>query len=87
MPDTKGQEAMQVMDKLRKLVGGIRLGEKGSPPMTFGLAEPILGNGTEPVDSITELINRVEEALEGAHKDGVGMGKLLTPPALGSSPA
>ena len=85
MPDTKGPEAMQVMDKLRKLVGGIRLGDKGSPPMTFGLAEPILGNGTEPVDSVTELINRVEDALEGAHKDGVGMGKLLTPADAGSA--
>jgi diguanylate cyclase (GGDEF)-like protein len=83
MPDTKGPEAMVVMDKLRKLVGGIRLGDKASPPMTFGLAEPILGNGTEPVDSVTELINRVEAALEGAHKDGVGMGKLLTPEAPG----
>ncbi len=87
MPDTKGQEAMLVMDKLRKLVGGIRLGEKPSPPMSFGVAEPILGNGTEPVDSVTELINRVEDALEGAYKDGVGMGKLLSPAESGSAPA
>jgi PleD family two-component response regulator len=78
LPDTKGPEAMQVMDKIRRLMSSIKLAGKPSPPVTFGLAEPILDSGIDAVDSVTELINRAEDALEAACKEGLGTGKLLT---------
>ncbi len=81
MPDTKGAEALQVMDKMRKLMSTVKLNDKVVPPLTYGLAEPILDPNYDIIDCVTELINRAEDAMAAAHKDGLGSGKMLSPTA------
>jgi tetratricopeptide (TPR) repeat protein/GGDEF domain-containing protein len=76
MPDTKAAEGVQVMEKMRKLVGTVKLADR-VPPLAWGMAEPVLNNGMDAVDSVTELINRAESALELALQEGGGTGKVL----------
>jgi hypothetical protein len=54
----------------------VKIGER-VPPFTYGVVEPIRDPATDAVDSVTELINRAEQALEAAHKAGGNTGKLL----------
>jgi diguanylate cyclase (GGDEF)-like protein len=76
MPGTKGSDGMQVMEKIRRIVGGVKISER-VPPFTYGVVEPVVDAATDAVDSVTELINRAEKALEEAHKEGGNGGKLL----------
>ena len=61
---------------MRRIVGGVKIADR-VPPFTYGVVEPITDDSTDAVDSVTELINRAEEALEEAHKMGGNGGKLL----------
>jgi hypothetical protein len=45
-----------------------------------GMGEAILSQSMDEVDSVTELINRVETALEAAEREGEGAAKLLLRP-------
>ena len=45
--------------------------------MAVAVAEPIHDDATDSVDSVTELINRLEQALDEAHKAGGNGGKFL----------
>ena len=76
MPGTKGTDGMQVMEKMRRIVGSVKIRER-VPPFTYGVVEPITDEHTDAVDSVTELINRAEQALEEAHQAGGNGGKLL----------
>ncbi len=80
LPDTKGQDVFLVVEKMRKISGGLRVSDKPAPPLTCGIAEALLDGDTDAVDTVTELINRAEEALDTAHKEGGNTGKLLEPP-------
>jgi len=77
MPGTKGSDGMQVMEKMRRIVGSVKISER-VPSFTYGVVEPVNDQVTDAVDSVTELINRAEQALEEAQKDGGNVGKLLT---------
>ena len=77
---TNGKDALPVMERIRKMAASIRIGERPSLPVTVGIAEAVLRGGIEPADIVTELINRVEAALETAHAEGASS-KLLGPPA------
>jgi diguanylate cyclase (GGDEF)-like protein len=76
MPGTKGSDGLQVMEKMRRIVSSAKLSER-IPPFTYGVVEPVRDTETDAVDSVTELINRAEQALEEAHKAGGNTGKLL----------
>jgi diguanylate cyclase (GGDEF)-like protein len=76
MPGTKGPDGLQVMEKMRRIVMSVKIGER-VPPFTYGVVEPIRDPASDAVDSVTELINRAEQALEEAHKAGGNTGKLL----------
>lgn len=78
LPSTRGKETFSVVDKVRKVLSGIKIGDH-EPPLSAGIAEAVLQGKIDPADSITELINRVEAALEAAQKEGCG-NKLLLPP-------
>jgi len=46
-----------------------------------GVAEAVLQGQIDPVDSVTEVINRVELALEAADQEGDSVTKFLPPMA------
>ena len=76
--DTAEKEGMMAVEKLRKLIAEVRLptkdgGEKGKPlPFSGGLAEAVVRENYDPVDIVTEVINRAEHALTMALTQGPG---------------
>ena len=64
-------EALMAVEKLRKLVEDVRISEK---PLAFsaGVAEAIVRQQFDPVDIVTEVINRAELALDMAVAQGAG---------------
>jgi len=71
--DTGEKEALLAVEKLRKLVADVRLPGKDQPvPFSAGLAEAVMRSGYDPVDVVTEVINRAEQALHDALAQGAG---------------
>src|SRR5581483_6090787 len=67
LADTPEKNAFFVVDKWRKLLAGIRVPGRSIPlSMTVGIAEAVMDSRWDPVDIVTEVINRVEAALEAA---------------------
>jgi len=65
--ETSAKEATVAAEKLRKIVSGITVFEKDSAiPFHAGLAEAVMREQFDPVDIVTEVINRVEHALTEA---------------------
>jgi diguanylate cyclase (GGDEF)-like protein len=86
--DTAEKEAMMAVEKLRKIIAGVQLpakeGAAKGHAMEFsaGLAEAVVKEIYDPVDIVTEVINRAEHAL--ATSLGQGHGKIV---ALGAARA
>ncbi len=71
LADTGEKNALLVLEKLRKLLGNIRLGtNKDALPMAAGIAEIVIHPHFEPADIVTEAINRLEAALDRAKLEG-----------------
>ncbi len=76
--ETAEKEAMLALEKLRKIIAGVHLpGKDGSDKtraMEFsaGLAEAVVRESYDPLDIVTEVINRAEQALEAAAAQGAG---------------
>ena len=71
--DTAEKEGLQAIEKLRRLIADVRLPGKDQPiPLTAGLAEAVIRQQYDPVDVVTEVINRVEQALQEAAQQGPG---------------
>jgi diguanylate cyclase (GGDEF)-like protein len=76
--ETAEKEALLAVEKLRKIVSAVRLPAKGEnaegPTAQFsaGLAEAVIRTEFDPVDVVTEVINRVEHALGQAMAQGPG---------------
>ena len=71
--DTAEKEGLLAIEKLRRLMADIRLPGKDQPiPLTAGLAEAVMRQQYDPVDIVTEVINRVEQALQEAVVQGPG---------------
>jgi diguanylate cyclase (GGDEF)-like protein len=78
--DTAEKEARQAVEKLRKLVADVRLPGKDQPiTFTAGLAEAMMRSNFDPVDIVTEVINRAEQALHDALAQGAGSVMALAP--------
>jgi diguanylate cyclase (GGDEF)-like protein len=79
--DTAEKEAMMAIEKLRKIIAGVHLpakeGSDKGHAMEFsaGLAEAVVKESYDPVDIVTEVINRAEHAL--ATSLGQGHGKIV----------
>jgi diguanylate cyclase (GGDEF)-like protein len=79
--DTAEKEAMMAVEKLRKIIAGVHLPAKDGAAkghaMEFsaGLAEAVVKESYDPVDIVTEVINRAEHAL--ATSLGQGHGKIV----------
>jgi diguanylate cyclase (GGDEF)-like protein len=76
--DTTEKEAMMAIEKLRKIIAGVRLpakeGSEEGHAMEFsaGLAEAVIKESYDPVDIVTEVINRAEHALATSLAHGLG---------------
>ena len=71
LSDTTEKNAFLVVDKMRKVLAPIKIpGTEKTPPISVGIAEAVLQERYDAVDMVTEVINRVESALEIARAEG-----------------
>jgi diguanylate cyclase (GGDEF)-like protein len=76
--DTAEKEALMAIEKLRKVIAGVRLpakdgAEKGHAlEFSAGLAEAVVRESYDPIDIVTEVINRAEHALATSMVQGPG---------------
>jgi diguanylate cyclase (GGDEF)-like protein len=84
--ETGIEEALASVEKLRKTCGQITLpGTEETVPFNAGLAEAVVRQPFDPVDIVTEVINRAEEALEASVAEGLG--KIISLTAVFSTAA
>ena len=83
--ETAEKEAMMAIEKLRKIVAGLRWpakegSEQGALALfSAGVAEAVIRSEFDPVDVVTEVINRAEHALGQAMGQGPGHVMALGP--------
>jgi diguanylate cyclase (GGDEF)-like protein len=78
LSDTAEKNAFLVVEKMRKVLSSVRVpGTDRAPNMSVGIAEAVLLEKFDPVDIVTEAINRVESALEQARHEGGNKAKAL----------
>jgi len=71
LSDTNEKNAFLVVDKMRKVLVTTKIpGTDRTPPMSVGIGETVLQTRFDPVDIVTEVINRVENALDLARAEG-----------------
>ena len=83
LSDTSEKNAFFVVEKLRKVLASVTIpGKQGAPVLTAGIAEAVMQSRFDPVDIVTEVINRAEAALEAARGQGGGKAQALAPQFL-----
>jgi diguanylate cyclase (GGDEF)-like protein len=76
--ETGENEALRVVDKMRRLIA-TAIGEKQiASSFNAGIAGAVLRQQFDPVDIVTEVINRVERALEKSVAEGPGKSVVMT---------
>ncbi len=71
--DTGEKEAMLAVEKLRRLLSDVRFNPKSQPvDFSAGLAQAVMRQHFDPVDIVTEVVNRADLALEQAVAQGTG---------------
>jgi diguanylate cyclase (GGDEF)-like protein len=71
--ETPEKEGVMAAEKLQRLLSQLRLPEKQeSVDFSAGLAEAVVRGEFDPVDIVTEVINRAEQALQTAMGQGAG---------------
>ncbi len=88
--ETAEKEAMLAIEKLRKIIADVRLpgkdGAQGQPAQfSAGVAEAVIRTEYDPIDVVTEIINRAEHAVSQAMAQGPGKIVALGPAALATS--
>ena len=84
--ETGEKEAVMAVEKLRKLLGEVKLSDE-ILPFSAGLAEAVVRQLFDPVDIVTEVINRADKALETAVAQGMGRIVSLAPSAAAAAVA
>jgi diguanylate cyclase (GGDEF)-like protein len=69
--ETGEKEALMAIEKLRKLLAEVKLSDE-IVPFSAGLAEAVVRQQFDPVDIVTEVINRADKALDAAVAQGLG---------------
>ncbi len=69
--ETGEKEAQMAIEKLRKLLAEVKLSDE-IVPFSAGLAEAVVRQQFDPVDIVTEVINRADKALDAAVTQGMG---------------
>ena len=88
LADTGEKNAFLAVEKLRRALSSIRLpGKDHGPALSAGIAEALLVREFEPVDIVTEVVNRVEAALAISKLDPRGAVNSLAPQLASSSAA
>lgn len=83
LADTGEKSAFFVVDKMRKVLSGIHMpGKTAAVGVTVGIAEAVLQARFDPVDIVTEVINRAEAAMEAAKSEGSNAAKSLSAPVF-----
>jgi len=88
--ETAEKEALLAIEKLRKITGDLRFpakdgaSEGAAAQFSAGIAEAVIRTEYDPVDIVTEIINRAEHALSQAMAHGLGKVVALGPDALAS---
>jgi diguanylate cyclase (GGDEF)-like protein len=71
--DTGEKEALLAVEKLKRLLAEVRYPGKDKPvEFNAGLAQAVMRQHFDPVDIVTEVVNRADHALELAVAQGVG---------------
>jgi GGDEF domain-containing protein len=80
LSDTSEKNAFLVVDKMRKVLSPTKIpGTERAPSISVGIAETVLLERFDAVDMVTEVINRVESALEVARTEGGNKAHSLAP--------
>lgn len=75
--ETAEKEALMAAEKLQRLAAQVKLPEKqGAIRFNAGIAEAVVRADFDPVDIVTEVVNRAEQALETAR--GQGANKIVS---------
>jgi diguanylate cyclase (GGDEF)-like protein len=75
--DTGEKEALLAVEKLRRLLADVRYpGKNQTVEFSAGLAQAVMRQHFDPVDIVTEVVNRADQALELAA--GQGLGKVVS---------
>jgi diguanylate cyclase (GGDEF)-like protein len=69
--ETAEKEALMAVEKLRKLLADVKLADE-LLPFSAGVAEAVVRQQFDPVDIVTEVINRADMALDTAVAQGMG---------------
>lgn len=81
LPGATGKDSTPVMEKMKRLAINTAAGSGTNPPeLVAGFAEAIREGTMDNVDRVTELINRVEWALDEAVRSGGGTVRVMEPP-------
>ena len=71
LSDTSEKNAFLVVDKMRKVLVSTKIPSTDrQPALSVGIAEAVLQPQFDAVDVVTEVINRVEAALDEARAEG-----------------
>ncbi len=88
LPDTSDKNSFFVVEKMRKALNGLKVPNSDKAiPITVGIAEAVMQSQYDPIDIVTEVINRAENALEAARNEGGDTAKSLAPQFLNSAVA
>jgi GAF domain-containing protein len=80
LSDTTEKNALLAADKMRRVLAGVHVpGTDQSVPVNAGIAEAVIAENYDPVDIVTELINRAAFALEIAEAEGGNKTHALAP--------
>ena len=69
-PDTALPQAGLAVEKVRHAIAQVRVNGAGASTFCAAVCEVPLGPNFDAVDGVTEVINRLEVALDRAHKEG-----------------
>jgi tetratricopeptide (TPR) repeat protein len=87
LPGTGSEQAAFIVEKIRKLSASFSASiSGGSCSMAAGIAQAVQDAAMDSADVVTELINRVEEALAEARTIGSNATKILNAPPPPSPP-
>jgi diguanylate cyclase (GGDEF)-like protein len=75
--ETAEKEALLAVEKMRRVIGSAAE-KQFATSFNAGVAEAVLRQEFDPVDIVTEVINRAERALEKSVSEGAGMSVALT---------